>query len=533
MRKSRTRRSSSIASEYYFDAKAANLVKLFFERCCTHSKGRWAGQPFTLAKWQWERVVKPLFGWKRKKDGLRKYRTCYIEIPKKNGKSTLGSALALYLTFGDGEPGAEVYSAAATKEQAAIVFNEARTMGEANDELSELGDFQRRSIYVPSTKSVYRVLSSDAGGQDGLNSHGVIFDEFHWQPDRELYKVLDKSTAAREQPIQLYITTAGTDKHSICGVMHDYAEKVASGNIEAPSFLPVIFKADEADDWTSPKVWRKANPSLGVTVLEEYLAEKCQKAQDAPSEENEFRRFHLNQWVKQDVRWMPMMAWNECGGEVNEADLIGRTCYSGLDLSTTTDVTALVHVFVDGQRFKVLPRFWIPEEGMEKRIRKDRVPYDVWERQGYLKATSGNVIDYDWVLEQIDQDAKKFDFKVIAFDDWGATKIIQEIERRKETLELYKFRQGFKSMSHPTKELLNLVLARRLEHGNHPVLTWMADNVVVEMNAPGDIKPNKQKSIEKIDGIVALIMALDVALRFEGLEVERSIYEERGLSTVG
>ena len=522
-------RSSGSSDKYYFDAAEASRAVDFFREYLTHVKGEWAGQRFNLEPWQEKQIVRPLFGWKRRADGTRRYRMAYIEVPKKNGKSTLSACIGLYLLFSDHEDGAEIYSAAADREQAAIVFDVASQMVKANAELRRRAQIYRRSIVYTERASTYKVLSADVPTKHGLNAHGVIFDELHVQKNRELWDVLTTATGARRQPLVVAITTAGYDRHSICWEQHEYARKVRDGIIEDGTFLPVVYAASEDEDWTAPKTWKKANPNFGVSVKPSYLEEQCKKAQESPAYENTFRRLHLNQWTKQESRWMPMAAWRACARGPSEADLIGRTCYSGLDLASTTDIAALVHVFPneDGT-FTALCRFWIPEDNMLSRSQRDRVPYDVWTRQGWIHATPGNVIDYGFIRHAIGEDAQKFDLKEVAFDRWGATKLIQELQA--EGLTVIQFGQGFVSLSPPTKELLNLVLAKKLMSSHNPVLTWMADNVVVEQDAAGNIKPSKKKSTEKIDGITALVMALDRAVRHEG--DEHSVYEDRGILTL-
>lgn len=495
-----------------------------------HTKGRWAGSPFKLLPWQRDFVTR-LFE-TRRPDGKRQYRTAYVEVPRKNGKTELAAAIALYLLFADKEPGAEIYSAAADRDQAAICFHAAAQMVRQSPGLSKrckIIDSQKR-IVVPTIGSFYRAISADAHTKHGFNAHGVIADELHAWPDRELWDVLATSMGAREQPLMLAITTAGYDRHSICWEQHEYARKVADGIVDDPTFLPVLFAADEEDDWTSEATWRKANPSLGETIGLDFLRQECRKAQEIPAYENTFRRLYLNQWTRQESRYIPMHRWDECDAPVDPDALIGRRCYGGLDLASTTDVAAFVLVFPpeeDGGAYQVLPFFWVPEEGMLERSRRDRVPYDLWVRAGLIEATPGNVIDYGAILATIDRLAIKYDIAEIAFDRWGATRIVQDLEDRGMTVA--QFGQGFASMSPPTKELLNLVLAGKLAHGGNPVLRWMADNMVVRQDPAGNVKPDKSKSTEKIDGMVALIMALDRALHYTQ---HGSVYAERGVLTL-
>jgi len=512
--------------DFYFDKKAAASAARFFERYLVHIKGKWAGEPFILERWQKDDIINPLFGCKRP-DGSRQYRTCYIEIPRKNGKSSLCSGIALYLLYADNEPSAEVYSAAADTKQAAIVFNVAKSMAMASRSLMSRGQVYRNSIFIPRTASTYQVLSADAYTKHGLNAHGIIFDELHAQPSRDLWDVLATSTGARVQPLTVAITTAGFDRNSICWEMHEYARRIKEDVIKDDSFLPVIYAADEQDDWRSPAVWRKANPNLGVSISEDYLKRECDKAGNIPAYENTFRRLYLNQWTQQESRWIPMSAWELCGGAVIAEMLRGKPCYAGLDLSSTTDITALVLAFPISGAVKLLPFFWIPGDDLNERSRRDHVPYELWVKQGLINATAGNVIDYGFIVAKIAELRKQYVLKEIAFDRWGAAKIVQELTELGVTV--VPFGQGFASMSGPSRELLHLVLAGKLHHGGNPVLRWMADNAVVKTDPAGNIKPDKSKSTNRIDGIVATVMALDRAMRHgAGL----SVYETRGLRIV-
>jgi phage terminase large subunit-like protein len=476
-----------------------------------HTKGEWAGQQFWEAyapQWQVD-LVRQVFGTLRP-DGTRQYRRVYIEVPRKNGKSTLAAAFALYLLYLDGEPGAEVYSCAADRDQAAIVFEQAKAMVEASPELLAISEIYRRSIVVPGTGSSYKVLSADAPTKHGLHAHAVIFDELHAQPNRELWDVLTTSTGARRQPLVIAITTAGYDRHSICWELHDYAIKVRDGVIQDDSFLPVIFAADPEADWTAEATWKAANPCYGVTVKAEYLAAECARAQESPAYQNTFRRLHLSQWTEQAERWIDLALWDANAGVVNRAALAGQPCWMGLDLSTTTDLTAAVLVFKGPEGFICLPHFWLPEESLEKRVRRDRVPYDVWARDGLLEVTPGNVVDYHYVRERIRLLGKEFRVKEVAIDPWNATQLAQQLQDDRFTV--VEMRQGFASLSAPTKELMTVLLGHRMAHGGHPVLRWMAANVTVKQDPAGNLKPDKERSQERIDGIVALIMALGRAM---------------------
>ena len=509
------------AKDSVYDKDAADFAVNFIQ-CLCHTKGTWAGKPFELIDWQ-EQIIRDVFG-TMKPNGYRQFNTAYIEIPKKQGKSELAAAVALLLCCGDGEERAEVYGCAADRQQASIVFEVAADMVRMCPALNKRVKIlasQKRIIFQP-TNSFYQVLSAEAYSKHGFNIHGVVFDELHTQPNRKLFDVMTKGSGdARMQPLYFLITTAGTDTHSICYETHQKAKDILEGRKINPTFYPVIYGAEESDDWTDPKVWKKANPSLGITVPIEKVKEACLSAQQNPGEENAFRQLRLNQWVKQSVRWMPMDKWDACAFPVGEDSLEGRICYGGLDLSSTTDITAFVLVFPpldEEDKYQVLPYFWIPEENLELRVRRDHVPYDVWERQGYLMTTEGNVVHYAYIEQFIERMGERFHIREIAFDRWGAVQMVQNLEGMGFTV--VPFGQGFKDMSPPTKELMKLTLEKKIAHGRQPVLRWMMDNIF--------IKPDKEKSTEKIDGVVAMVMALDRAIRC-GNESSESVYDGRGI----
>lgn len=512
-----------------YDKSAADYAVAFIENLC-HTKGTWAGKPFELIDWQ-EQIIRDLFG-TLKPNGYRQFNTAYIEIPKKQGKSELAAAVALLLTCGDGEERAEVYGCAADRQQAAIVFDVAADMVRMCPALSKRVKIlasQKRLIYTP-TNSFYQVLSAEAYSKHGFNIHGVVFDELHTQPNRKLFDVMTKGSGdARMQPLYFLITTAGTDTHSICYETHQKAKDIIEGRKIDPTFYPVIYGADESDDWTDPKVWKKANPSLDITVGIDKVKAACESAKQNPGEENAFRQLRLNQWVKQAVRWMPMEKWDKCAFSVDEDELEGRVCYGGLDLSSTTDITAFVLVFppIDEEdKYIILPYFWIPEDNLTLRVNRDHVPYDVWERQGFLQTTEGNVVHYGFIEQFIEMLGERFNIREIAFDRWGAVQMVQNLEGMGFTV--VPFGQGFKDMSPPTKELMKLVLEQKIAHGGHPVLRWNMDNIYIRTDPAGNIKTDKEKSTEKIDGAVATIMALDRAIRC-GNDHGASVYDDRGI----
>lgn len=503
-----------------FDKDRADRAVNFIRRL-KHTKGQWKGVSFDLRPWQ-EKIIRDVFGTIRD-DGARQYRTVYIEVPRKNGKSELAAAIALVLLFADGEEGAEIYSAAADRDQASIVFDVAMQMVAQSVGLSQ------RSKVIPSTKRIvykagyYRVLSAEHATKHGFNAHGVIFDELHTQPTRALWDVLTTSGGTRRQPLTIAITTAGYDRNSICWEQHEYARKVLDGIVDDPTYYAVIYSAPDNADWTDEAVWKAANPALGDFRDIEEMRTFCKRAQQTPALQNTFRRLYLNQWTRQESRWLDLAVWDASAGEVVAEDLAGERAYAGLDLASTTDIAALVLVFPDDDGcIDVLPYFWVPENNVEKRTTVDRVPYAAWIHEGFIEATPGDVIDYRYIRKRINELGQQFNLKEIAFDRWGATEVIQDLQD--DGFTVVEFGQGFASMAMPTRELLNLVLAKKLRHGGNPVLRWMADNMVVRQDPAGNVKPDKSKSTEKIDGMVALIMGLDRALRNEA-----SVYDERGV----
>ena len=512
-------------NDYHFDTAAADRVCDFFSLCLHHSKGEWAGQPFIPAAWQRERILRPLFGMKRA-DGTRRYRMAYVEVPRKNGKSETAAGIALYLLFSDHEMGAEIYSAAADKEQARVVFKVAVTMIRSSPELFARCKIYRNAIEVPATGGIYRPLSSDVPNKEGLNAHGIIFDELHRQKTRELWDVLTTSVGARRQPLTFAITTAGFNRHTICWEQHDYAEKILNDVILDPTFLPVLYGADPDDDWTSEDVWKKVNPNWGVSVKPEHIREAYKRAKERPLEENTFKRYYLNLWTTQDVRWIRLYDWDACQGET--PDLTGMECTAGLDLSTKIDLSAFVLDFPINGKHYVLPFFWVPEDRIAEREKRDRVPYGLWVKQGLIRTTPGNVVDYDFIRRDINEISKRYKIREIAFDSWNATQIANQLMG--DGFEMFEFRQGWPSMTAPTKEFEALILGRKIVHDGNAVMRWMVNNVSVDIDPAGNLKPSKKKSTERIDGVVAEIMALGRWL--VSPESEKSVYETQGIRTL-
>ena len=512
----------------HYDKKKADRAVTFIENLC-HTKGKWAGTPFWLLPWQ-EHLIRDIFGIV-KPDGNRQFRTAFVEICKKVGKSELAAAVALYLLYADNEPSAEVYGAAADRQQASIVFDVAKQMVEMSPAL------MKRSKLMGATKRIvnysnagyYQVLSAEVGGKHGFSVSGLVFDEIHTQPNRQLYDVLTKgSSDARQNPLHFIITTAGNDRHSIAFELHTKAVDILEGRRVDPTFYPVVYGLKDDEDWEDEANWYKVNPSLGYTVDIERLRDAYREAKQNPADEITFKWLRCNMWVSSTVAWIPDAIYMRGNEPIDMDALAGRDCYAGLDLSSTGDITALVLIFPprdEEEKYVLLPYFWIPEETIPRRVKANSVPYDIWEKQGYIMSTEGNVIHYDFIEKFIMDLSEKYHILEIAVDRWNATQMIQNLEG--EGFTIVPFGQGFSSMSAPTKEFYRLLMEGRIIHGGNPVLRWMAGNVVIDTDPAGNIKVTKAKSKEKIDGIVAAIMALDRCIRQEGQS--GSVYDERGL----
>ena len=512
----------------HYDKKKADRAVTFIENLC-HTKGKWAGTPFWLLPWQ-EQLIRDIFGIV-KADGNRQFRTAFVEICKKVGKSELAAAVALYLLYADNEPSAEVYGAAADRQQASIVFDVAKQMVEMSPALvkrSKLMGATKRIVNY-SNAGYYQVLSAEVGGKHGFSVSGLVFDEIHTQPNRQLYDVLTKgSSDARQNPLHFIITTAGNDRHSIAYELHTKAVDILEGRRVDPTFYPVVYGLKDDEDWEDEANWYKVNPSLGYTVDIERLRDAYREAKQNPADEVTFKWLRCNMWVSSTVAWIPDAIYMRGNEPIDVDALAGRDCYAGLDLSSTGDITALVLIFPprnEDEKYVLLPYFWIPEETIPRRVKANSVPYDIWEKQGYIMSTEGNVIHYDFIEKFIMDLSEKYHILEIAVDRWNATQMIQNLEG--EGFTIVPFGQGFSSMSAPTKEFYRLLMEGRIIHGGNPVLRWMAGNVVIDTDPAGNIKVTKAKSKEKIDGIVAAIMALDRCIRQEGQS--GSVYDERGL----
>jgi phage terminase large subunit-like protein len=506
-----------------WDWLAAEDAILFFERVLRLAEGEFAGRPFRLEPWQ-QFVVGSLFGWKGP-DGFRRFRTCYAEIGKGNGKSPMAAGIALYGLVADKEAGAEIYSAATNRDQAKIVWRDASRMVAASPVLEgQIVETVNNLTYRG--HSYFRPVSADASSLDGFRPHIVIIDEVHEHPNSLVIDKMRAGFKGRRQPLLIEITNSGFDRHSICYQHHEFSVKVLEGIIENDSWFAYVCGLDKSDDWKDESVWPKANPNLGVSVTWKYLREQVAEAVEMPAKQSIVRRLNFCQWTEGSVRAIDMGRWN-CGGPspstrpdlVSEgidrmaASLKGRECRGGKDLAKVGDLSAFVLLFPpteEGEPWKVLCRFWCPADDILQRSRRDRVPYDVWRDQGFLIATPGNVTDYKFIADEIIKAARLFDIREIGFDRVFAGEIVQQLQY--EGLEMTEVGQGFMTMAAPTSELLRLVKAGQLWHGGHPVLRWMASNLSVRIDPAGNLKPDKEKSSDKIDGIAALCNALACTL---------------------
>ncbi len=502
------------AAGYYFDQKAADHVVTFFSKFLRHSKGQWAGKAFALLDWQRDEVVAPMFGWKRP-DGRRRFREAFIAIPKKNGKSTLCGGLSLYFLTADNEPGAEVYGAGSDREQAGIVYREAAAMTKAAPSLAErlMLVESRKRIVSPLNGSFYQVLSADAFRAEGINAHATIFDELHAQPDRRLYDALRYAGAARRQPFLIQITTAGSDRDSICGDRWDYAARVAAGTVEDLAFFPYLRAASSTDDWLDPKTWAKANPSLGVTIDLEDFARDVQAARISPGDEASFRRYRLNQWLDAaDEAWISTDRW-DAGQTAFGADALdGRDVWLGLDLARGGgDWTSVCFATrTDAGNVRAIWRHYYPQAKFEERAREGRIPIDAWRRAGWITVTPGNVTDFALVEADIAEFSKRAKIQSLNYDPAAAAELAQRLQDN-HGIPLMQVPQTLVHLNGPTLDLERLLESSQLEHNGDPVAAWMATNAVKIISRSNDLckiaKPRLGRD-KNIDGLAALIFAL-------------------------
>lgn len=509
----------------YFNTREADRAVAFF-RYLKHSQGPLAGQRFELTPEQvW--VVREAFGWYRA-DGVRLYRTVYIEVGRGNGKSQLGAGIAGKLLFADGELNPEVVGAASDRRQATkICLNRLKAMVRSSPDLTGRADILQREIRAKATigetvsEGFYEATSSDVASAWGGSPHGLIVDELHTQPNRDLWDALVTGMGKRRQPMAWALTTAGWDRESLAWEMHELTRQVQESEVRQENFLGVVWAAPEDDDWTSPETWRRANPMLesedgsGVTVSGapaaitiSYLRGECEKAKAIPAFQNTFRTMYLSQWVGQEVRFIPLDVWDKN----TDAPQPGkRVAFGGLDLASTTDLAAFTVVSMREDKVDVDVHFWAPEEGLRERMRRDKVPYDVWAREGLLTLTPGATIRHESIRQAVNEAAVTYNLKDVGYDRWNSSELVTNLVD--DGIEMVDVGQGMASMSAPTKELLRLVLEKKLRHGGNPVLRWMVNNTAAVVDAAGNVKPDKKKSASRIDGVVSTIIAIDGLMR--------------------
>lgn len=520
--------SSGSLSRWKYDKIEAQRAVDFFPTLLSHVKAQQGA--FHLQPWQAD-IVKNLFGWKDRETGLRRYRYCYCEIPRKNGKTTLAAGIMLYMLLVDKEVGPEVYSAATTRDQAGLVYEIASKMVAASPHLKSICkplDSRKRII---AGDGYYQACSSEAGPIHGTNPHCVIFDELHEQPNRELWEAFQTGFGARDQPLFFSITTAGHDRSSICWEQHQYAKAVAKDPFLDERFLPALFGAEPEDDWTDERIWEKANPCLDVSLKRDFLRGECTKAQEIPALENGFRRLHLNQWTEQESRVIPMRSWDNCEQDYSIEDYYGRVCYGGLDLASTRDVTAFVLVFPEADGgLSVLPWFWIPKENIDIRAGQDKRQLLQYAEHGMIETTEGNEVDVLYLSDRLVSICQDFDVQYIGYDKWNATGVTQLIQDKGiPNHVLTQMPQSFATYNEPFKQLLTLIGNGKFRHNGNSVLRWMASNVAHKEDPSGNIRPDKGKSADKIDGICATLMGMALAAKF-GLDT--SIYSTTGSGVV-
>lgn len=522
---------------YWFDTETANYHVKFFETFLRLPIGPRAGQPFVLMPWQRE-VVRALFGWKDKA-GKRRFHEAYIEIPKKNGKSVWTAGLALDLLVLTDLPATEVYSAATARDQAAKVFREAARMLRQSPELrSRLTPVpSRNTIAYHAKDSFFKALSADVPVSEGLDAAGVIVDELHAHRNRDLYDALRYAGLGRNDPLVVVTTTAGEEHTSVCFELHQLASDVAAGTVLSPRFFGRIYAAAPGDDIDDRRVWYKANPALGVTLAEERFASDLENARRSPATLARFKRYRLNIWGEGVAAYIPRTAWDACyEPDFDDRDLLGRPAYLAIDISAQIDLTAATLLFPpqeDGEPYRVRTRFFMPGERVEERVKNDRVQYDDWIKAGWMVATPTPRTDYTVLIDAAVEFGERYKILDVAVDPWQGAQLMQVLQDE-HGFECVEYRQGYKSMTAPTKLLEALVFGRELLHDGNPVLAWNMANLIVDIDAADNRKPNKRKSREKVDGAVTVIMALGRTIVRPLEQPKRSVYsrQSRGFLSI-
>ena len=521
------------AGDCRLDEKAAVDAIEFFPACLKHIEGELAGQPFALEPWQ-QAIIGNTFGWKRP-DGTRRYRVVSVFVPGKNGKTPLAAGMAIYVWICDREPGAQVVNFAYTRDQAGLLWRWTRGFIESEHELSSRVNIYK-STHTMNLKeneaSFFKTIACEDRGVHGLNLHAAIGDELHAIKDAEAVRVIKTRFASRTNPLLVFITTAGWDRHSICYEEYIYASKVRDGVVRDPYYLPIIYEAAEGDDWTDPKVWAKANPNLEKSVKIDYLKERCERAKKLPADENTFRQLHLNQWTEQAVRWIPMRAWDACDEPLDMDFLKGRLCIAGLDLASVRDTTALQLVFPvnETKKFHILTHIFIPEDGAREREDVDQVPYREWASRGWVTMTPGSATDYEYVYRKFAEYCGIYRVHELVYDAWSANTILNRIVKDMGFPEerSVKHRQGV-SMSEPAKLFEGFVLKGQIVHGNNPVLRAQVSGAMIKKDQKENLELLKVSSQSRIDAVVATVMAIGRA----ALHLDDDTYADTGPMILG
>lgn len=508
-----------------WEPKAARHAVEFIGQVCRYTEGSWAGQPFALLPWQ-RALVGNLYGWIRP-DGTRRYRQCHVLVPRKSGKTELAAALALYHLLADDEPTPEVVGIARDRAQAKLCLKRAMRMAEQDPSLSAMTQAYSHRLVAPSAYGMFRVLSADAPSAHGLNVSACIADEVHaMENKRELWEAVMTSMGARKQPLMVSITTAGTLRESLEYELFQYALRVCERSIDNPAFLPCLHYAPEDAKWDDPQTWKACNPSLGITTTMDWYKEEAQRARDQPSYEAPFRTYYLCQHITSAARWIRMADWDACKVEsLDEEAMLKMPCYLGIDLAQTTDLTSISAVWVDAERMMVRSWNYAPEVGAAVRSKRDAVPYEDWSRQGWLTLTEGDTTDYAYVLKQVLSLAERYKPRVIAYDPYNAQNLANELDGK--GLPVARVPQSYIHLSTPTRMFEKAVLGRTLAHEGNPVLSWALSNAVIERDANDNPRPSKRKSIERIDPVIATVIALAASLHDESKTA--NVYEQRGL----
>lgn len=511
----------------WFDHVLADRLVALWPRYFRNTEGRWYNKPFALANWQ-EPIVRLLVGW-RNAEGFRVYRRLLLWVGKKNGKTEFLAALSILFWIFDREPGGQGYAFARNEKQAGIVFEKMKTMIGMSPQLAPLVRVYKKSLYCPEYRSRFILLPGTAKGLHGISASCVVGDEMHEWQDDDTVTTLHQSTAARSQPIELYGSTAGIKGKGYGWDLFEETQSLIEGRLNDFSTLAVIFALPPDADWSDEKLWPQANPNIGISPTWEYLRAEAEKAKDNPRREANFRRYHLNQWVSSQSRWIPVARWDLCADgrdawkELPKV-LQGRTCFGMLDLSKNRDITARCLLFPPvekNEKWRATFRFWVPEATIEERAKRDRVKYDVWSRLKAvdgtfaIETTPGDWVDQDYIKGAIQEDSERFDVKAVGYDPWGATKLAQELMQ--EGAPMIVVRQGVQSMGEASVEFEKMVYAGKFDHGNHPVMRWMVENVVLYIDRNGNFKPDKAASPEKIDGVIAAIGATALAMQGDAL----------------